>query len=155
MSQLSLERLTWIAAGLAAGASLLRWLATDTQSTHAWSLGTLVALVAAAAQMTLAVALVGTSTQAGTATGRPTAAGTRTSHAVYLIGALVSAAILLAFVPALFPGDAEGSAHGGHGGGAEAVAPLDAVRLSIEVTVTGLLLAMYRATQHPRRGVSG
>ena len=67
--------------------------------------------------MALAVVLVGTSAQTGTSTDEQTAAGARTPHAVYLIGALVNAAILLAFLPALIPGETPDSAHGGHDGG--------------------------------------
>ena len=121
--------MSWVAAGLAASASLLRWAATDTQA-HAWSADALVGLAAASLHMTLSVLLV----------GRPPG----TERLVYLGGALVSAAILLAFLPALAPGAALAEPHGGHGGGSTAgIATLDALRLGIEVALIGVLGMLY------------
>ena len=119
----------WVAAGLAAIASLLRWAVTDTQA-HAWSADALGALAAASLHMMLAVLLV----------GRPPG----TERVVYLGGALVSAAILLAFLPGLVPGAASAEPHGGHGGGSTAgIETLDALRLGIEVALIGVLGMLY------------
>jgi hypothetical protein len=144
-----LATLTWVAAALAAGASLLRWAATDTQA-HAWSVDALIALAAAAAQMTLAVLLVGRpAPMRDAASDRDS--GVDVSRTVYLAGALINAAVVLAFVPALIP-TAPTDPHGGHGGMAVGPAAIDALRLGIEVALIGVLLWLYRARRRDTPG---
>lgn len=136
----------WVAAALAAGASLLRWAATDSQA-HAWSAGTLLALLAAAVQMTLAVVLAGGGApdeREGHLLGARSASAAR---ATYVVAAVVNAVIILAFLPTLLPG-ASTEAHGGHGGGTAAgIGILDALRLGLEVALVAVLLWLYRRSR--------
>ena len=128
----------WVAAALSAGASLLHWIATSTD-THTWSSAAVVSLVAGAALMGLAILL----------TARPWSAPT--ARTIYLVGAVGTAVVVIAFLLPLLSeatsGHAGDVAHAGHDvGGGEAIAIVNVVRTAGEVALTGVLVWLHRMT---------
>lgn len=134
----------WAATALAAGASLLHWVTTSTD-THSWSADAALSLAAGAGLMTLAIALV-----AG-----PWSA--RTTRAIALIGAAGSAAVVLAFVllvllePAVTITD---GGHAGHGVADERLSSVEVVRTVVEVGLGGVLLWVHRLAGIDRPEIS-
>jgi hypothetical protein len=132
---------TWAAAALSASASLLHWIATDTD-THSWSADAVIGLIAGAGLMALAMALV----------ARPW--GARTTRALYLIGAVGTAVVVMAFLLPLLSGVTSGHVdNGGHAGhdvnGDGGIVTLDAARMSVQVALVGVLVWMHRVTGRP------
>jgi hypothetical protein len=129
---------TWVAAALSAGASLLHWITTSTD-THSWSGDAVVSLVAGAALMGLAIVLV----------ARPWSV--RAARTVNVVGGVGTALVVIAFIlpvlSAATSGHAGDAGHAGHDvGGGEAVAAANAVRTVLEVALVGVLLWMHRMT---------
>jgi len=131
----ALSGATWLAAGLAAGASLLRWLGTDTD-THSWSSDALVSLVAGAGLMALAVALVAWRW------------GARTARSAYLIGAAGTATVVMAFLIPLALGQPPSTGHEGHGvQDGDGIAMVEWIRTLAELSLVGVLLWLYRRSE--------
>lgn len=136
----------WVAAALAAAASLLHWIGTNTD-THAWSGDAVVALVAGAGLMALAMVLV----------ARPWSdAAART---IYLVGAAATAVVVMAFLLPLLSGLTTGhvdtSGHAGHDvGGGDWIATANVVRTTLEVALVGVLLWMHRRMGRPGAAVT-
>jgi hypothetical protein len=133
---------TWVATALAAGASLLHWITTSTD-THSWSGEAVVSLIAGAGLMALAMVLAAGSLSV------------RIVRAVFLIGAVATAAVVVAFLLPLLSGVTSGhvddAGHAGHAVGAgDEVAILDAVLIAVQVALIGVLLWMYRVTGRVR-----
>lgn len=133
---------TWVAAALSAGASLLHWITTSTD-THSWSGEAVVSLIAGAGLMALAMVLAAGSLSV------------RIVRAVFLIGAVATAAVVVAFLLPLLSGVTSGhvddAGHAGHAVGAgDEVAILDAVLIAVQVALIGVLLWMYRVTGRVR-----
>lgn len=137
------ERLAWLAAGIAVGASVLRGLAAADQHLHDWEPGALVVIVAAA-QMLFAVLLVvgpGSGWSAGRGgNGAPdVAARAVAARALYLFGILGTATVLgldLLVAP--------GGAHAPPASAAdEAVSILDAIATVAQPALIVVLLALY------------
>jgi len=135
----SLDGATWLAAALSAGASLLHWIATDSD-THNWSGDTVVSLVAGAALMALAIALM----------ARPW--NVRTARAMYLIGAVATAGVVIAFLLSLLLAQPSTPGHVGHDVHGEHIATVDAIRTTVEVALIGVLLWKLRLTGQPHAG---
>ena len=134
---------TWVAAALSAAASLLHWLSTDTD-THSWSGEAVIALIAGAGLMALAMILV---------TGPWSA---RSARAVYLVGAVGTAvvvmALLLPILSGLTSGHVETGGHAAHdGGGNGGIVTLDAVLITVQAGLVAVLLWMYRVAARPVR----
>jgi hypothetical protein len=130
----ALRNATWAATALAAGASLLHWITTGTD-THSWSADAGLALVAGAGLMTLAIALA-----AGPW-------GPRRTRAIALGGAAATAAVILAFVLLVLlepPVTAVDAGHAGHGAGGEGLSSTEVVRTAVEVGLVGVLLWLHR-----------
>ena len=137
-----LARATWLAAGLAAIASLLHWITTSTD-THSWSGEAVVALIAGAGLMALAMILAAGSLSA------------RAARLVFLVGAVATAVVavvfLLPFLSGLTSGHVEDAGHAGHAVGAgDEVAILDGVLIAVQVALIAVLLWMYRVTGRVR-----
>lgn len=133
---------TWLAAALAAGASLLHWITTST-ATHDWSGDAVVSLVAGAALMALALLLA----------ARPWSA--ETSRTICLIGAVGTAVALVFFLlPELSEatsGHARQAVHDGHGmAGGDAAVSADVARMTLEAVLIGVLVWLLRLTGRPR-----
>lgn len=137
---------TWLGAALAAGASLLHWSTTGTD-THDWSGDAVVSLVAGAALMGLALLLA----------ARPWSA--ETTRTICLIGAMGTAVVLVFFLlPVLSEatsGHARQAGHGGHGmAGDDAAVSADVVRMTLEAVLIGVLVWLHRLTSRPRADLS-
>lgn len=134
----SLPALTWLAAALAAGASLSYWITTDTE-THSWSGGAVLSLIAGAALMGLAMVLL----------SRPWSAPT--ARTIYLFAAVGTTAMVIAALLPLFSGATSGHAadagHAGHdvGGGLE-TAIVEVARTAGQVALIGVLVWLHRTT---------
>lgn len=133
---------TRVAAALAAGASLLHWITTSTD-THSWSGEAVVALIAGAGLMALAMILAAGSLSA------------RAARLVFLVGAVATAVVavvfLLPFLSGLTSGHVEDAGHAGHAVGAgDEVAILDGVLIAVQVALIAVLLWMYRVTGRVR-----
>lgn len=128
----------WVAAALAAGASLLHWITTSTE-THSWSGEAVASLIAGVGLMALAMVLV-----AGPLSGR-------TARAMFLVGAVATAVVVVTFLLPLLSGVTSGHvdnpAHAGHDvAGGDEVAILDAALIAVQVALIGVLLWIYRRT---------
>ena len=141
--------MAWLAAGLAAGASLLHW-AVGENTTHQASVGSVLLIVTASAQVLLAMLLV-------LAPWR--GAGARRAgleRQVYVAGAALNTAIVLALALPLVmapSADPHPSAHAM--AQVAGIGPLKIVALAIEVILVGLLLWMVRlAGRHLRSGTT-
>lgn len=139
----SITVMAWLAAGLAAGASLLHWAAGE-NTTHQASVGSVLLIVAASAQVLLAMLLV-------LAPWR--GAGARRAgleRPVYVAGAALNTAIILVLALPLVlapSADSHPSAHAM--AQAEGIGPLTIVALAMEVILVGLLLWMVRLAGRP------
>jgi hypothetical protein len=130
----ALRNAGWAGAALAAGASVLHWITTSSD-THAWSADAALSLVAGAGLMTLAIAL---------AAGPGSA---RTTRAVALVGAAGTAAVLLAFVLLVLLEPAATTTelgHAGHGAGDQGLSSVEVVRTAVELGLVGVLLWLHR-----------
>lgn len=137
---------TWLAAALAAGASLLHWLTTSTD-THDWSGDAVVSLVAGGALMALALLLA----------ARPWSA--ETTRTICLIGAAGTAVVLMFFLlPVLSEvtsGHPRQASHDAHGmAGDDAAVSADVVRMTLEALLIGALAWLHRLTGRPRADLS-
>lgn len=142
-----LARATWVAACLAATASLLHWITTSTD-THSWSGDAVVSLVAGAGLMLLALTLA----------ARPW--GSRPARTISLAGAVGTAVVVIAFLlpvlSELTSGHAGEPGHVGHDvGGGEAIVAAAVIRTTLEVMLVGLLAWMHRRTRGDEPGLSG
>lgn len=134
----SLPALTWVAAALAAGASLSYWITTDT-ATHVWSGEAVLSLIAGAALAGLAMVLV----------ARPWNASA--AREIYLVGAVGTAAMVIAALLPLLSGVTSGHAadveHAAHVvAGGQAGATVDALRIVAEVALVGAMVWLHRTT---------
>lgn len=134
----SLPALTWLAAALAAGASLSYWITTDTE-THSWSGGAVLSLIAGAALMGLAMALM----------SRPWSAPT--ARTIYLFAAVGTAVMVIAALLPLLSGATSGhAAEAGHAvhdvGGGSDTSIVEVVRTAAEVALIGVLVWLHRMT---------
>lgn len=137
----TLPGVTWVAAALAAAASLLHWITTGTV-THSWSGDAVVSLVAGAALMALAITLA-----AGPW-------GPRTTRTLYLVGAVGTAvvvmAVLLPVLSEVTSGHAGGAGHTGHdvggGDGGDGIVSAGVVRTAVELILVAVLVWMHRLT---------
>lgn len=130
----ALRNAAWAAMALAAGASLLHWITTSTD-THSWTVDAALSLVAGAGLMALAIAVA-----AG-----PWSA--RTTRAIAVIGAAATAAVVIAFVLLVLlepPATAVDVVHAGHGAGGEALSSMEVVRTAVELALVGVLLWIHR-----------
>lgn len=131
---------TWVAVALSAGASLLHWIGTRTGTgTHNWSSDAVISLVAGAALMGLSILLV----------ARPWSG--RTARTLYLLGAMGTAVVVMAFLLPLLSGATSGHAgevdHAGHPvEGGQAIAIVTVVRSAGEVALIGVLVWLHRMT---------
>jgi hypothetical protein len=142
-----LARATWLAAALAATASLLHWVTTSTD-THSWTGEAVVSLVAGAGLMLLALTLAARIWSTGTA------------RTIYLAGAvgtaLVVIALLLPVLSEATSGHTGGPGHVGHDVGEDEVMVAAAVaRTTVEVTLVGLLAWMHRVSGRDEPGLTG
>jgi len=141
----SITAMAWLAAGLAAGASLLHWAAGE-NNTHQASAAGVLLIAAASAQVLLAMLLVLAPWRGA---GAPRAGLERT---VYVAGAALNTAVFLALALPLVltpSADPHPSAHAM--AQAEGIGPLTIVALATEVVLVGLLLWMVRlAGRHLR-----
>lgn len=127
-----------VAAAVAAGASLLNWVGTTTD-THSWSSDAVISLLGGAGLMALAIALA----------GRPWSL--RTLRTLCLVGAVGTAVALMAYLlpvlSELTSGHAEQGEHAGHTlAGSDALITAEVVRTAMEVILIGLLAWMHRVT---------
>lgn len=139
----SITSIAWLAAGLAAGASLLHWAAGE-NNTHQGSVAGVLLIAAAAAQVLLAMLLVLAPWRGA---GARRAALERT---VYVAGAALNTAIVLALALPLVvapSADPHPSAHAM--AQAEGIGPLNIIALAVEVILVGLLLWMVRLAGRP------
>jgi len=135
--------MTWLAAGLAAGASLLHWAAGEI-NTHQGSVAGVLLIVAAAAQVLLAMLLV---LAPWSGAGARRAGLERT---VYGAGAALNAAIVLAMALPLVLATSANPHPSAHAmAQAEGLVPLNIVGLAVEVILVGLLLWMVRLAGRP------
>lgn len=134
----SLFGLTWVAGALAAGASVMHWIGTDTE-THSWSTDAVISLVAGTALMALAILLV---------TGPWSV---RTAQRIFLVGAIGTAIAVTAFVlpvlSAATSGHAEPNVHSGHEvSSGDPIAIVQTVRTGMELALIGVLVRLQRLT---------
>ena len=132
---------TWVAAALSAGASLLHWITTRTD-THSWSGDAVLSLLAGAALMGLAIVLV----------ARPWSAPT--ARTIYLAGALGTAVVVIAFLLPLLSGATSGhggdAGHAGHDVGADDwTAVVTVMRTAAEGVLIGVLVWLHRMELPP------
>ncbi len=139
----SITVMAWLAAGLAASASLLHWAAGD-NNTHQGSVAGVLLIGAASAQVLLAMLLV-------LAPWR--GAGARRAgleRTVYVAGAALNTGIVLALALPLVLGSSADPHPSGHAmAQAEVIGPLKIVALAMEVILAGLLLWMVRLAGRP------
>ena len=138
---------TWVAAALAATASLLHWVTTSTD-THSWTGEAVVSLVAGAGLMLLALTLA----------ARPWSI--RTARTIYVAGAVGTAvvvvALLLPVLSELTSGHTSGPGHAGHDiGGDAATVAATIVRATLEVMLVGLLAWMHRLSARGEPELTG
>lgn len=127
----------WLAAALAAGASLLHWVNTGSD-THDWSATAAFSLLAGVVLMGLAMLLV----------ARPwSASATRTISLLGVAGtALVVVAFLLPVLSTATSGHASDAGHPRHEVADGAIAPVGIIRTAAEVALIGVMAWLYRTT---------
>lgn len=134
--------MTWLAAVLAASASLLHWAAGE-NNTHQGSLAGVLLIVAAAAQVLLAMLLVLAPWRSAGARGADL------ERTVYMVGAALNAALVVVVaLPLVLAPSADPHPAGHAMAQAEVIGLLNVVALTMEVILVGLLLWMARLAGH-------
>ncbi len=135
-----MRRLTWVAAGLSAFASILHGVVTQEHFDEWWGYGAFF-VVAAVAQMGYAVVLTLAPWRSGAASGLLAHFGTRAESVFYLLGVAGNAALVALYIvtrtvgiPFFGPGAGE----------VEAVEGIDVLSKATELALIGVLLLMLR-----------
>jgi len=139
-TQSELPRLTWIAAGLSALASLLHGVVTQEHFNEWWGYGAFF-VVAAVAQMAYAVVLFVAPWRNDARGGLISHLGLRAERAFYLLGVAGNAAIVALYVLTRTVGI---PFFGPQAGEVEAVGIIDVVSKVTELALIGVLARMYR-----------